>query len=310
MNKIKKFFKKNKILVTHSGSFHADDIFACATLFLVLEKKNEKGKVCRTRNEEKIKKADYVFDVGGIYDPEKNRFDHHQKGGAGIREKNEVPIPYSSFGLVWRKYGFKLTNSEIVNQIIDDNLVAPVDAFDNGIDLFKTNNENINPYLVQHFFLAMRPANHEKNKKSNLKMFLKSVKIAEEILKREIVHAQEAVFLEKKLENIYNKLNDKRILIMEEDLHNDEILCKFKELLFVIYPRRSDDSWAIRAVRKSPRNFENRKNLPKEWAGKRNEDLVQITGIEDAVFCHNNLFLAVAKSKEGAEKLAQIALSI
>jgi uncharacterized UPF0160 family protein len=302
--KIKKLISPT-LLVSHDGSFHSDDIFACATLFLVLEKKNEKGKVCRTRNEEKIKKGDYVFDVGGIYDPEKNRFDHHQKGGAGIRENG---IPYSSFGLVWKKYGKKLCQDEEVAKILDNNLVSPIDAFDNGVDLFEVKN-TIAPYLIQHFFLAMRPSVHEKNKKSNLNMFLKSVKIAQEILKREIVHAQEAVFLEKKLENIYNKLSDKRILIMEEDLHNDDILYKFKELLFVIYPRRSDDLWAVRAVRKNPRNFENRKNLPKEWAGKRNEEMVNVTNVSDAVFCHNALFLAVAKSKEGAVKLAQIALS-
>jgi len=306
MNSIKKLFKKRKILVTHSGSFHTDDIFACATLFLVLEKKKEIGKVIRTRDIEKIKKADYVFDVGGIYDSEKNRFDHHQKGGAGQRKNG---ILYSSFGLVWQKYGKKLCRSIEVAEIIDQNLVSPVDAFDNGIDLFNLQQE-ISPYLIQHFFLAMRPAGHEKNKKTNLIMFLKSVKIAQEILKREIAHAEEIIFLEKKLESIYNKLQDKRILILEEDLHNDEILCKFKELLFVIYPRRSDDTWAIRAVRKNPRNFENRKNLPEGWAGKKDQDLIKATQVEDAVFCHNALFLAVAKSKEGAVKLAEQALQV
>lgn len=301
----KKFLTKKKILVTHDGSFHADDIFACATLFLVSEKKNEKVKVYRTRDEDKIKSADYVFDVGGIYDPEKNRFDHHQVGGAGKRIND---VPYSSFGLVWKKYGKRLCHTEEVIEIIDKHLVAPIDAFDNGLDLFEVKHE-IAPYLIQHFFLAMRPTTHEKNKKSNLNMFLKSVKIAKEILTREIIHAEETVFLEKKLVSIYNKLNDKRILIMEEDLHNDDILYKFKELLFVIYPRRSDDSWALRAIRKNPRNFKNRKDLPKEWAGKRGEEMAKISEVPDAVFCHNGLFLAVAKSKEGAIKLAELALN-
>ena len=75
----------NKKLITHNGSFHADDIFACATLSLMLEKAGEKFEVIRTRDEEIIKTGDYVFDVGGIYDENLNRFDHHQTGGAGIR---------------------------------------------------------------------------------------------------------------------------------------------------------------------------------------------------------------------------------
>ena len=40
--------------------------------------------------------ADIVIDVGGQYDPDAGRFDHHQRGGAGERENG---IPYSSFGL-------------------------------------------------------------------------------------------------------------------------------------------------------------------------------------------------------------------
>ena len=35
------FFNKKKILVTHNGSFHTDDVFACATLALMLEKENK-----------------------------------------------------------------------------------------------------------------------------------------------------------------------------------------------------------------------------------------------------------------------------
>ncbi len=43
--------------------------------------------------------------------------------------------------------------------------------------------------------------------------------------------------------------------------------------------------------------------------GLRDEELQKITGVEDAVFCHKGLFLAVSKSKEGAVKLAELALS-
>ncbi len=302
MEIIKKKLSKKR-LVTHNGSFHADDIFACATLILMLEKQGEKYKVYRTRDEEIIRSANYVFDVGGIYDSGKNKFDHHQVGGAGKRENG---IGYSSFGLVWKKFGKKLCKIEEVTEIIDERLVAPVDAFDNGIDLVE-NKFSVSPYFIQHFFLAMRPTIKEK-KLGNYKMFLKSVKIAKEILTREIIHAEDAVSSEKKIISIFNNTEDKRLLILDEDFHNEDILSKFQELLFVVYPRRSDDLWGIRAVRNNSKTFDNRKDFPKNWAGKRDEELVNTTGVSDAVFCHNGLFLAVAKSKEGAIKLAELAL--
>ena len=66
------FWKKKKTIVVHSGNFHPDDIFAVAVLRIVLEDKY-KIKIIRTRDEEIINKADYVVDVGMVYDKEKNR---------------------------------------------------------------------------------------------------------------------------------------------------------------------------------------------------------------------------------------------
>ena len=125
-----------KKLITHDGSFHSDDIFAAATLLIYLEKKGETGEITRTRDAEIIKNGDYVFDVGGIYDEKNNRFDHHQTLGAGERENG---IAYSSFGLVWRKLGIEVAGSRETADFIEKKLVMPIDANDNGIDLFKSN---------------------------------------------------------------------------------------------------------------------------------------------------------------------------
>ena len=54
--------------------------------------------------------------------------------------------------------------------------------------------------------------------------------------------------------------------------------------------------------------FNNRKNFPQDWAGLRDEELQKVTQVSDAIFCHRGLFLAVAKSKEGAIALAEKAL--
>ena len=77
---MRKLKKKLIELVTHDGSFHTDDIFACATLSILLENKKEKFKIIRTRNQKIIDSGDYVFDVGVIYNEKLNKFDHHQIG--------------------------------------------------------------------------------------------------------------------------------------------------------------------------------------------------------------------------------------
>ena len=121
-------FTKKKILVTHNGAFHADDLFATAILFILY---NGKAKIIRSRDLEIIKSADIVYDVGGEYDGHR-LFDHHQKGGAGARPNG---IPYSSFGLIWRAYGEKICGDKEVAEFIDEKIVQPIDAVDNGVDI-------------------------------------------------------------------------------------------------------------------------------------------------------------------------------
>lgn len=306
MSYLKNFIMKtNNKLITHNGSFHTDDIFACATLFLLLEKQGDSFEVIRTRDEEIIKTGNYVFDVGGIHDEEKNRFDHHQSGGAGRRE-GEGKIEYASFGLVWKKFGKELSGSGEAMKLIDKRLVSPIDAHDNGFDLVEKKYE-VSPYLIQDVFRVMRPTWQETDSQID-QMFLKSVLIAKEILLREIIHAEETILSNQAIISIYDNTKDKQILVFDKNYPSSEILNKLPEVFFIIYPRETDSSWGAKAVRNDSKGFENRKNLPKSWSGLRDEELQKITGVKDAVFCHRGLFMAVAKSKEGAIKLAQIAL--
>ena len=85
------------MIATHGGSFHTDDAGGIAAVLLIFNKK-----VIRTRDPNKLALANILVDVGGEYDPSKDLFDHHQRGGAGARENG---VPYASFGLVWKKYG-------------------------------------------------------------------------------------------------------------------------------------------------------------------------------------------------------------
>jgi uncharacterized UPF0160 family protein len=292
-----------KILITHDGSFHADDIFAAATISLMLEKDNIPFEIIRTRDEAIIEKGDYVFDVGGFYDEEKNRFDHHQKGGAGIRANG---IEYASFGLVWKKFGKEVCISEKVLNTVEEHIVLAIDAGDNGFDLVE-NKHSVSPYFIQHFFYSMRPTWRETTLSSD-EMFFKCLEIAKVVLNREITQVNDALMAEDKVVSIYKNTEDKRIIILDNNYPYEDTLSNFPEPLYVIYPRTSDNFWGVKAMKKDTRTFDNRKDFPESWGGLRDEQLQKITGVEDAVFSHKNLFLVVAKTKEGAIKLAQLSL--
>lgn len=292
-------------LVTHDGSFHTDDVFACATLSLMLEKHNKKFEIIRTRDEDIINSGDYVFDVGGVYDEKTNRFDHHQVGGAGKRENN---IGYSSFGLVWKKFGAELSGKQEIADFIERKIVIPVDANDNGVDLFKNNFENILPYILQDVVATFSPTALEDLEKD--KQFMKALSWAKEILAREIKKGNDQEEITKIIRGFYEKSEDKRLIVIDKPkVSRFEIwdaLQDFPEPLFAVYGDKED--WSVVAMRKEKNGFGNRKDLPKSWAGLRKKELQDATGVQDAVFCHNNLFMSVAKSKEGAIKLAQIAV--
>lgn len=291
-----------KKLITHDGAFHADDIFATAALSMMLEKENTAFEIIRSRDPKVIKTGDYVYDVGGIYDESKNLFDHHQIGGAGKSLRN---IEYSSLGLVWKKFGEKIAGSKRAAEIIEKRLCAPIDAADNGFDLTE-NKYDVAPYYIQNIFFSMMPTWKEDSTKLD-EVFLECVQMAKIILTREIVQARDMLEAEEDVISSYNSSGDKRIVVLDKNYPFEYIVSNFPEPLFVVYPRKTG-GWGVKAIRADIKTFKNRKNLPKLWAGLSDEEFVNVSGVGDALFCHRALFLAGAKSKEGAVKLAQIAV--
>jgi uncharacterized UPF0160 family protein len=294
---------KKVLIATHDGMFHSDDVFAVAALLLMLDKTPVIVNIVRTRDEEDIRKADFVVDVGSIYDASRNRFDHHQVGGAGSRQNG---IPYTSFGLVWAKFGKEVSGSENVADSIDQTLVAPVDAYDAGVDLFKCMVPGVAPRTLDDYIHNLRPTWQEETAKVD-ERFLEAVGFARKVLEREIAYAKSAVDAKNFVLKAYENAADKRLIILDLFYPNEETLTALPEPLFVIYPRL-EGSWNVKAVRDDLTSFKNRLDLPESWAGKRDAELAEVTGVKDAIFCHTARFLAVAKSKEGAVRLAEIAI--
>ena len=74
---IAKKLRTMKRIGTHNGTFHCDEALACFMLKQLPE--YQRAEIVRTRDPELLAKCDIIVDVGGVYNPDTHRYDHHQR---------------------------------------------------------------------------------------------------------------------------------------------------------------------------------------------------------------------------------------
>lgn len=289
-------------IVTHNRNFHVDDVFAVATLQLYLGVENVQ--VVRSREKAVIEAADWVVDVGEVYDPAHRRFDHHQLG-APVRDNG---IPYAAFGLVWKEIGEAVSGSALVAEAIEGYLVQPVDAGDAGISLCVVNGHGVSPYELFNVVYSFKPV--WGSEESMDEAFLNAVNFARELLKRRIAHDLAKVVREQLVEQVYEAAIDKQLIVTTEDV-SVRAFAKYPEVLLVVVSGESDAParWVAGAVPVTVDSFDSRVLFPIEWAGLSGIELQAVSGISGATFCHKSRHLFVADSREGAEAAARIVLA-
>lgn len=288
-------------IVTHNDRFHADDVFATAVMQIIYGKDVE---VMRTRDMDVINSADIVYDVGGIYNEENNRFDHHQQEFNEVRENG---IPYAAFGLVWKKWGEEVCGSRLAADVVDHKLVQVIDAGDNGFSTHEKKHEDYTIYSVDWMIKAFGPSWKEDKGFDYDTPFFKAVDFVRPILEREIKLAQDKVEAIPIVEKAYEDAEDKRLIIFDRFVPRGDVLNNHPEPAFVISPEPDSNKWRMVAIQED--NFVNRIDPPMEWRGLSNERLQEVSGVPDAVFCHKSGFLTVAGSFEGIMKMAEITLN-
>jgi uncharacterized UPF0160 family protein len=285
----------NITIATHNGNFHADDVFSIAALKNIFPSFN----LIRTRKLDLIGKADIVIDVGGEYDADAGRFDHHQRGGAGERENG---IPYSSFGLVWQKYGLEICqgNQDVANSV-DAGLVSTIDAIDCG------HVEGIYKGISLSRTISMFNPTWEEESNFD-ECFDEAVDFASRILTRFIASASGGINAKDIVAKAIDNAEDPRVIVLEKYTPWKKTVHALSDkALYMVYPSQSGQ-WIIQTVPVEPGSFEDRKPLPKEWAGLSDDAFKAVVGIDDVMFCHNGLFIAGAASFESIMKMASIAL--
>ena len=319
-------------IATHSGTFHADDVFGVGVLMGIFPSHT----LLRTRNPALIATADFVVDVGGIWDAATGRFDHHQRGFTGTRPARQVNgdtgpttvsgIGYASAGLVWSAFGTAYVQAwaSTHGHTLDAHAVADVaNSLDHSLvqylDIVDTGQGDVAPGIFGLSALIAQLNTHWLEEQGldlegKAKLLETRFREAIAITRKFLDHA-----ISKKIAQIraMDTVRQAPRLLAGKLLHLKEggmpwtrvVADEMPEVMFVIYPDSDGNQYQIKTVPVEPGSFDTRMDLPASWAGLRDQELAAVTGVEDSVFCHLNLFIGGARSFEGAMKLAELALA-
>ena len=291
------------LIATHDGSFHADEVFAIAALMLL----GEPVEVLRTRDRDLLAGADLRVDVGFRYDPSTGDFDHHQREFDGIRANG---IRYASFGLIWREFGARACDDDPeVAEAVDASLVQGVDANDTGQQVTESLVDGVHPLTVNGVVGGFNGRWDETLTPEQERLrFDEAVDLARGILAREVLSAASGRRSARIVHEAIAAAIDPRLIELPVNAPWKQVLVPAApDALYIAYPKRQ--GFGLEAVPRELGSFENRRDLPEAWAGLEGADLVAVTGVPDALFCHVKRFLVVASSHEGIEQLARLALA-
>lgn len=307
-------------ILTHSGSFHADDVFGVAVLAAL----HPDHTLARTRDMALIAQADFAVDVGGEWDAARGRFDHHQRGFDGARESGEG---YASAGLVWRAYG-----SAYVRQVaaaleaplgeaavagiaadLDASLVRYLDMVDTGAAMVAPGVFGLSSQVaaLNSTWIEEQGLSTEARGALQLERFREAMAMVQRYLQRLVSRRVGQELAADRVRAAPRLLGGRVLHLAEGGMPWTRIvLDEMPEVLFVLYPVSDDEGerYVLRTVPVKAESFEARRDLPRAWAGLRDQQLAQASGVPDALFCHTNVFIAVARSLAGALKLAELAL--
>ena len=286
-------YMEQRSLGTHDGTFHADEITACALLMLF--DRIDRDKIVRTRDLSILEHCEYVCDVGGVYDPRKKRFDHHQASYSGH---------LSSAGMVW----LYLLDEKVIQKSVYDFfnrvLIWGVDAHDNGKVTVEPGICSFSQ-IISHFV----PFDHAAPSEKVNRAFFEALDFAYGHVKRLLDRYYYAESCRDSITKAMERGNKYLILdcsIPWMDAFFD-LGGEHHPALFIVMP--SGPHWKLRGI---PPNTHDRMKvrlpLPEDWAGLMDNDLKRVSGITGAIFCHKGRFISVWQTKEDALKALELVL--
>uniref|UniRef100_A0A0N5B6J6 UPF0160 protein MYG1, mitochondrial n=1 Tax=Strongyloides papillosus TaxID=174720 RepID=A0A0N5B6J6_STREA len=329
------YLRTTKTIGTHNGKFHTDEALAC--FFLKKLPTYSDAKIIRSRDMEILEKTDIIVDVGGVYDHEKKRYDHHQKSFFETMSSLKVLPSYntklSSAGLIYSHYG-KEVISQILNIPINDpnidiiydrmyyNFVEAIDANDNGISCYKGPPKYNIPESIDTRVNDLMPywnSGEADDEDALYRQFLKAIELVGESFTGKLKYFYYAWLPAR---NFVKDAIEKRFSVHPSGklIHFDngglpwkahifdleiELGLEESDICFVIYKDNINNRYRIQAIpaRESANTFRNRASLKEEWRGLDKESLIKVSGIDDIDFVHASGFIGAASSFDSVVKM-------
>lgn len=287
---LEKIKQKNASAFTHSGKFHADDVFSAALLLYL------NPEITITRGNQVPENYEgLVFDIG------RGQYDHHQKDSR-IRDNG---VPYAAFGLLWEKLGPEILGEELALKF-DESFVQPLDINDN------TGEKNELATLIGNFNPGWD------SKSNNDEAFFQAVSVAGMILENKFERYLGNERADRRVEEVLTEhaaslasgdtpAENTNILILPEFIPCQKRLSE-TNIAFVIFPSNRD-GYCIQPQKKEY-SMNYKCSFPAEWLGLENEELEQVTGLQSAGFCHKGGFLMTVGMLEDAVKACRISMEL
>ena len=278
---------ENKIqVVTHSGVFHADEVFACALLCIAYGQDNVS--IIRTRDTEvldlAIREEDtWVIDVGNDFNPSMLNFDHHMRD---FNVPNRHGNKLSSFGMVVEALLRRSFFSEVRQQLLD--FSNKVDMLDNGVKKA----EDLT-------FISVFNSYSE----SEYLSFYSALHTAMSYLRSLINRWKEERIINLRLNDSLGNMTEDGIIYNTDYIPVDERANAIPEAKLVVYKSKTG-TYNIKSVNVGEtKDFSVRCPAPSKWLGLRDNELIRASGGLPLTFCHVGGFLTVTSTDEIDEAL-------
>ncbi len=308
-----------KTIVTHDGRFHGDEVIAYSILNVIYPG----YKLIRTRNEKIINDGTIVIDVGKIYSPDDNRFDHHQIDFNQMFSSTH-DINLSSAGMIYKYFGKQYLKIVLKTDYISDrlfnniyfNVLLAVDAVDNGVHQYNKNPKPI--YYTNNLstIISKNNSNNVNNNEEQMRNFIKAAGWAALTLKGLVEHYSredesfdgDYKIISESMTDRYKDWKTGEIIIIEMRCNNWRNCIKLYEknnpyktgerrVKFIIYSDKDQGGWKIRSILHSAKLIKSEDYLKKYM---KNPDKL--------IFIHPNKFIAGAYDRDSILDIGKLSL--
>ena len=294
------------------------------------------AEIVRTRDPALLDQCSIVVDVGGVFDAERQRFDHHQKTFShtmnSLDTTKKWTIKLSSAGLVYFHYGREIiagilgtsVEDKVTEKVFDkvyENFIQEIDAIDNGVNAHDGEPRyNINTNLSSRVG-NLSPNWNDVNQDFDVGFYRAMDLTREEFVDKVTYYgkvwwaARDVV--SRALQNRFQVHGSGRVLEFGQggvpwkehlfELEKEEGISGDSSILYTLYTDQNG-MWRIQCVPEQPRSFSNRLGLPDSWRGVRDAELETVSGISGATFVHAGGFIGGNRSREGVLAMAEAAL--